>query len=191
VSSIAERKADLRRAHRSVRATRSADDLAAVGRALAGHADLLGRRCVAAFLGARAEPPTLPLVEALAARGVRVLLPVLREDLDLEWAAFDGSERLQRRRLGLLEPAGPSLGLCAIAAADLVLVPALAVGETGARLGQGGGSYDRALRRAAAPVLAVVFDDEVLGDVPVEPHDHRVDGVVTPAGGRRALRAIA
>ncbi|MDX6723959.1 MAG: 5-formyltetrahydrofolate cyclo-ligase, partial [Solirubrobacteraceae bacterium] len=54
----------------------------------------------------------------------------------------------------------------------------------GRRLGQGGGSYDRALARVAAPVVAVVFDDEVLDEpIPVEPHDRRVAGVLTPRGG--------
>ena len=53
-----------------------------------------------------------------------------------------------------------------------MLAPALAVDGAGRRLGQGGGSYDRALERAGAPVVAVVFDDEVLdGQIPVEAHD--------------------
>ncbi len=49
-----------------------------------------------------------------------------------------------------------------------MLAPALAVDGEGRRLGQGGGSYDRALTRTRAPVLAVVFDDELLGEVPAE-----------------------
>ena len=73
--------------------------------------------------------------------------------------------RSSDRRLRMLEPAGPPLGRDAIAAADLVLVPALAVDVAGRRLGQGGGSYDRALPRATAPVVAVVFGDEVLDTI--------------------------
>jgi len=66
-----------------------------------------------------------------------------------------------------------------------VLAPALAVDGAGHRLGQGGGSYDRALTRTSAPVLAVVFDDELLESVPVQRHDRPVGGTLTPAGGVR------
>ena len=117
---------------------------------------------------------------------MRVLLPLLRDDLDLEWADYDGdSGRLVAGPRGVLHPAGASLGLAGIAAAALVLAPALAVDAAGGRLGQGGGSYDRALARTGAPVLAVVFDDELLAAVPTQSHDRPVDGTLTPAGGVR------
>ncbi|MDX6562622.1 MAG: 5-formyltetrahydrofolate cyclo-ligase, partial [Gaiellales bacterium] len=85
---------------------------------------------------------------------------------------------------GVRHPGGPSLGLQVIASAELVLAPALAVDGEGRRLGQGGGSYDRALTRTSAPVLAVVFDDEVVDAVPAELHDRPVTGVLTPSGIR-------
>ena len=68
-----------------------------------------------------------------------------------------------------------------------MLAPALAVDGKGRRLGQGGGSYDRALARTSAPVLAVVFDDEVIDEVPAEQHDRPVTGALTPAGGIRSF----
>jgi 5-formyltetrahydrofolate cyclo-ligase len=138
-------------------------------------------------VGTRTEPPTLPLLAALRGAGRRVLLPLLREDMDLEWAEFEAPEALRPARRGIPEPEGASLGLDGVAAAGLVLAPALAVDRAGRRLGQGGGSYDRALARSAAPVVAVVFDDEVLDEVPVEAHDHWVAGVLTPGGGLRWL----
>jgi 5-formyltetrahydrofolate cyclo-ligase len=134
----------------------------------------------------RGEPPTLPLLAALRASGVRVLLPLLRDDLDLEWADYDGdAQHLLPGPRGVLHPAGASLGLEGISVAALVLAPALAVDGAGRRLGQGGGSYDRALARTTAPVLAVVFDDELLDTVPVQQHDRPVNGTLTPAGGVR------
>jgi 5-formyltetrahydrofolate cyclo-ligase len=124
------------------------------------------------------------LLAALRAGGRTVLLPVLRQDMDLEWAVFQSADALRPARLGLLEPAGPSLGLDGVRDADLVLAPALAVDRAGRRLGQGGGSYDRALERSGAPVVAIVFDEEVLDEpIPVEPHDRPVAGVLTPGGG--------
>jgi 5-formyltetrahydrofolate cyclo-ligase len=182
-------KLKLRHAIRARRVARDDDQRAAAGEALAAHADSIEADTVAAFVGVRSEPPTLPLLRALAERGTRVLLPLLREDLDLEWADFDSADTLRAGPRGILQPAGDSLGLDAIAAAGLVLAPGLAVDRQGRRLGQGGGSYDRALARASAPVLVVLFDDEVLDAVPVEPHDRRVDGVLTPTGGLVAFTA--
>jgi 5-formyltetrahydrofolate cyclo-ligase len=179
-------KAELRRVLRARRAERGEDERARAGEALAGYADSLGSGPIAAFVGIRGEPPTLALLAALHARGVRVLLPLLRDDLDLEWAVFEGDAGgLVEGLRGVLQPAGASLGLDGIAEAALVLAPALAVDGSGRRLGQGGGSYDRALTRTSAPVLAVVFDDELLESVPVQPHDRPVGGTLTPAGGVR------
>ena len=89
---------------------------------------------------------------------------------------------------GLLEPTGPRLGKDAIGQADVVLVPGAAVSADGARLGQGGGCYDRALPRitAGTPVAVVLFDDEVGLPVPSDPHDVRV-GFALTASGVRAL----
>jgi 5-formyltetrahydrofolate cyclo-ligase len=190
VGDVAEQKAALRRTLRERRAARDDAGRAAAGAKLAAHAGALPARTVAAFVGTRTEPPTLPLLGALRDGGRTVLLPVLREDMDLEWAAFASEDALRPARLGLLEPAGPSLGLDGVRAAELVLAPALAVDRAGRRLGQGGGSYDRALERARAPVVAVVFDEELIDEpIPVEPHDRPVAGVLTPGGGLRWLGA--
>ena len=184
--SARDAKARLRAELRTARAARSDDARRDAGARLAAHAGALPAATVAAFVGTRTEPPTLPLLDALRGAGRRVLLPVLREDMDLEWAPFAGAAALRPARLGLLEPTGASSGLDAVGEAGLVLAPALAVDPDGRRIGQGGGSYDRALERAGAPVVAVVFDDEVLdGPIPVEAHDRRVAGVLTPGGGLR------
>ena len=184
--SARDAKAQLRAQLRTARAARSDDTRRDAGARLATHAGALPADTVAAFVGTKTEPPTLPLLDALRAAGCRVLLPVLREDMDLEWAPFTGAAELRRARLGLLEPTGRSSGRDAVGEADLVLAPALAVDPGGRRLGQGGGSYDRALERAGAPVVAVVFDEELLdGPLPVEAHDRRVAGELTPDGGQR------
>lgn len=181
-------KAELRRRLRRARTDRTERERTTVAAALAGHAAALAGSTIAAFVGVRSEPPTMPLLEALHARGVRVLLPVLLADMDLDWAVFTGAADLAEGRLRMLEPTGPPLGPEAIATADLVLVPALAVDGSGMRLGQGGGSYDRALLRTSAAVVAVVFGDEVLASLPAEDHDHSVDGVLTPDRGLHWLR---
>ncbi|MFF2523835.1 5-formyltetrahydrofolate cyclo-ligase [Streptomyces liangshanensis] len=153
-------------------------------------AELAGARTVAAYVSVGREPGTRVLLDTLRARGVAVLLPVLRADNDLDWARYEGTERLVRAGRGLWEPDGARLGLDAVVAAEVVLLPGLAVDARGMRLGRGGGSYDRVLARleeaGATPTLAVLlYDDEVLARVPEEPHDRPVHAVVTPGGVRR------
>src|SRR6476661_4374250 len=89
-------------------------------------------------------------LDAAVAAGKRVLLPVVVAGLDLDWAVYTGPSGLGPAVRGVLEPTGPRLGKDAIAQADVVLVPGTAVSSTGARLGQGGGCYDRALPRLTA-----------------------------------------
>ncbi|GAA3302470.1 5-formyltetrahydrofolate cyclo-ligase [Streptomyces cinereospinus] len=156
--------------------------------------ELAHARTVAAYVSVGAEPGTVALIDALRARGVRVLLPVLLPDHDLDWGVYTGEGSLvrvqHRGRMALLEPAGERLGPDAVTGADAVLLPGLAVDARGMRLGRGGGSYDRVLARleraAARPALVVLlYDTEVLARVPAEPHDRPVQAVVTPSGVRR------
>jgi 5-formyltetrahydrofolate cyclo-ligase len=148
---------------------------------------------VAAYVSVGTEPGTGPLLDALVAAGKRVLLPVLLPDNDLDWAAYTGPAGLLPAGRGLLEPAGPPLGVDAVATADVVLTPGLAVDAAGMRLGRGGGSYDRALRRVPLGtfVCTLLYDGERLDVVPAEPHDRRVAAAVTPSGVRRFPAAPA
>jgi 5-formyltetrahydrofolate cyclo-ligase len=145
-------------------------------------------RAFAAYVPEETEPGYGRLPAAYTQLGARVLLPVVPPaGSELAWAVDTG--RLAPGRFGLLEPVGPRLGPTAIGTADVIVVPALAVARDGVRLGRGGGYYDRALRHARpdAVVVALVFDDELLDELPFEPHDHRVDAVVTPSRGWQAL----
>jgi len=146
---------------------------------------------VAAYVSIGTEPGTGPLLDGLEALGRRVLLPVVLPDLDLDWAVYDGPDNLARARRGLLEPTGPRLGPDAIATADVVLTPGLAVDRTGMRLGQGGGCYDRALGRVPVGTFTctLLYDDELVDRVPADEHDRRVSAVVTPSGLTRLRRA--
>ncbi|GGF52281.1 5-formyltetrahydrofolate cyclo-ligase [Marmoricola endophyticus] len=139
---------------------------------------------VAAYVSVGREPGTGPLLDALVAAGKRVVLPLLLADMDLDWGVYRGPESLVRAGRGLLEPAGEPLGADAVATADVVLVPGLAVDRTGVRLGRGGGSYDRALGRVPVGTFTCVLLDaaEILDDVPHAPHDRPVTAVATEDG---------
>lgn len=150
--------------------------------------DVMAARCVAAYLSIGTEPSTAELLTRLRSRGVRLLLPVVLDDLDLDWAIYDEPSQITQDTHGLWNPVGPRLGVDAIAEADVVITPALAVAaDTGVRLGRGGGCYDRALARvpAARLVVALLHEGELLPRVPTEPHDRPVDLAVLPSGLHR------
>jgi 5-formyltetrahydrofolate cyclo-ligase len=144
---------------------------------------------MAAFVPDPSEPGHGRLPDAYGELGARVLLPVIpSEGRILDWAIYTGE--LEHGRFGLFQPPGPRLGATAIAEADAVVVPALAVDRFGIRLGRGGGYYDRALvhARPDAVLVTVVFDDERFDELPREAHDRPVRAVVTPSGGWEELR---
>ncbi|MGW3724196.1 5-formyltetrahydrofolate cyclo-ligase [Streptomyces sp. NPDC000851] len=191
-------KQTLRREILAVRGRLPADDVQAVSAALAQRAldlpELAQAGTVAAYVSVGSEPGTLALLDALHSRGVRVLLPVLLPDNDLDWGAYAGQGSLARvqhgGKMALLEPVGERLGPDAVTAADVVLLPGLAVDARGMRLGRGGGSYDRVLARledaGVRPALVVLlYDSEVVERVPAQAHDRPVHAVVTPSGVRR------
>ncbi|WP_330185660.1 5-formyltetrahydrofolate cyclo-ligase [Nocardia sp. NBC_01503] len=139
---------------------------------------------VCAYVPVGGEPGSIAMLDALRARGARVLLPVTGEPGPLEWAEYRGPERLRRGRFGLREPDGEPIA-DALGLAEVILIPALAVDRRGTRLGRGAGYYDRSLgtSRADARLVAVVRDDEVVDNLPAESHDHRMGWALTPFGG--------
>ncbi len=140
---------------------------------------------VAAYVSVGTEPSTEGLIFALWKRGTYVLLPVLLPDGDLDWASYEGPDSLQAGPRGLLQPAEPRRGVMSITSADLVIAPALAVDRAGRRLGRGGGSYDRALARVGSAVLtiALLYDGELVSQVPAGDHDQAVRAVAQPGQG--------
>lgn len=164
------------RAHR--RALASERDRQADAEALAEsvlsavRAHTAGEVCrVAAYEARPTEPPTHRLLQRLHEAGFDVVVPVMRPDLGLDWT-----------RPGRVRPLGPD----AVQAARVVVTPGLAANRDGTRLGQGGGSYDRALAqlRPGTLVVTLLYDDELLeAPLPVEAHDVAVDAVITPQRG--------
>jgi 5-formyltetrahydrofolate cyclo-ligase len=195
VPGVQEEKAALRQRLLAARSARPADARREAGRlirdALLALPELEMAGTVAAYYSVGTEPETRGLVFALWKRGTYMLLPVLRPDGDLDWASYEGSDSLVPGPRGLLESRESRRGVQAVARADLVLAPALAVDRTGNRLGRGGGSYDRALARVGPliPVIALLYDDELLARVPSGPHDLPVRAVVQPGPGFTWLSA--
>lgn len=168
-------------------------DAANLAASLPGVLDSLGAdpaRPLCLYVPVRAEPGAtpngaLPMLDAAVAIGRRVLLPVVTGDAPLDWAGFTDRGDLVPGPHGLLEPSRRREGPAAIASAGVVVVPALAASPDGTRLGRGGGHYDRSLPLVSGStmIVAVVADDELLPELPREPHDVRVHAVWRPTAG--------
>jgi 5-formyltetrahydrofolate cyclo-ligase len=182
-------KAALRRQLAAARARLTGAERAAAGHAVREAVLALPETqmagTAAAYYSVGTEPDTRGLVYALWKRGSYVLLPVLLPGGDLDWASYEGPDSLVPGPRGTLQPAEPPRGTAAVASADLVIVPALAVDRRGIRLGRGGGSYDRALARVGGPVptVALLYDGELLDEVPSGPHDLPVRMIARPREG--------
>jgi 5-formyltetrahydrofolate cyclo-ligase len=187
-------KAALRKRYRNVRAAIPPAAAAARSRLIAERVIALdawqGARTVALFRSMQSEVDTAALIEDARARGVTVCLPAVvdgRPELELR-VAWRGDEvyPLEAGVWGIEEPAATA-PVMAPEAIDLVIVPALAVDPRGHRLGYGRGYYDRTLRLTTRAVaVAVVFDFQLIAEIPCEPHDVAVAWVVTDV---RTLRA--
>lgn len=123
-------------------------------------------KVVASYTSYENEPSTQGFNSTLLSRGVQVLLPHLLEDNSLEWVDSE---------------TGKNFGITGISLAQIVVVPALSVDESGMRIGQGGGSYDRALKLNSGWKVCLLHDGEIFeGKLPQEIHDQKVNAVVTP-----------
>ncbi len=132
---------------------------------------------IACYVSRMDEPPTQELREQLFDAGATLLLPRIDGE-DLVWVQVTPETEWVKNRWNIDEPAGSTFD----GTPSIWIIPGLAIDADGYRLGQGGGYYDRALQNVPAdlPIIAIVFEDEVMEEVPREEHDHRVDIVVTP-----------
>lgn len=174
-------RADLRERRQNVTTTERERATAGITEQLQRLVEQYGARSFSCYLSGQNEPNTRPFLNWAFAEGLRVLLPITREDGLLDWTVDDG-ESERESIFGWPEAVGELLGPIAINDVDLIIVPAAAVDATGMRMGWGRGYFDKTLgsMEKCPPVYAVVFDGEVLDEVPRERHDEPVTGAVTP-----------
>lgn len=187
VSDLAARKAALRKAALSARAALDPEAKAAAAEAIAGFggelvADERPAR-VSLFFSVKGEVDTGPLATKLAAAGVPLCLPVIaRKGEPLLFRSWKPGDPLEDKPFGLREP----LESAAEVIPDLLFVPLAAFDVLGARVGYGGGFYDRTLEklRAAGPAFAVglAFAAQQVEEVPVAGHDEPLDAILTERG---------
>lgn len=131
--------------------------------------------------GAEIDPG--PLMRRLQAEGARLVLPVaVSRDAPLIFRALDADTKLIPDAFGIPSPGPDAEAL----SPDLVIAPTMAFDRTGARLGQGGGHYDRTLENLRKGgrvfVLGLAYAGQEVARVPAEPHDQRLDAILTETG---------
>lgn len=133
---------------------------------------------ILAFASVRSEVPTDRLIGAVLASGRTLLLPYVADDGSLRAAPVTSLDDLRPGFAGIPEPRARLRLVPADPA--VIVVPGVAFDERGGRLGYGGGFYDRFLASAPpVPRIGVCFEAQVFPEIPIEPHDERVDIVVT------------
>lgn len=183
------RKSATRRRWEAVRRSLSPQAVSAKGgevlRRLAALPVFVEAPCVGLFAAQGFEPNLDALVVPTRARGVLVGFPqVLGEAM--QFVAIDRIDTLVTGRFGLREP--PPGGQ--VVAPSVLVVPGVAFTREGGRLGRGGGFYDRFLAaRPTTITIGVCFSESVADELPLEPHDHPVDWLVTDAFAQRAARS--
>ena len=136
----------------------------------------------AVYLASKEEIDLSPLVERLWAADCRVVVPAWRDDT-YRLVAYSPKTELVAGPMGILEPAPDGEELISVAEGDVSvwIVPGLAFSRSGARLGYGGGWYDRFLSKAnpSSISLGVAYPFQIVADLPLEPHDIPLVDIVT------------
>ena len=134
---------------------------------------------IASYISYEYEPSTVEINEAFLRSGKVVLLPRINGG-QLEWVRWDGDPANLITKKKISEPVGPAL--TDLTQIQAVVVPALRIDQSGFRLGQGGGYYDRALAYLNAWKIGLVYAGELSSEVlPHETHDVPLDAAATPS----------
>jgi 5-formyltetrahydrofolate cyclo-ligase len=182
-ASLEMQKATLRATALAARDALSGERRAAAAQAIARRGlpfEIFAGAVVAGYSPIRSEIDPVPLMRKLAVPGVQLALPVIMAgDQPLKFRAWSPGDRLQRGRLGILEPSADAKEVIP----DILLVPLAAFDRAGHRIGYGAGHYDRTLEQlrklkaiTAVGIAAAVQEVEA---VPTLSHDAALDYVLT------------
>jgi 5-formyltetrahydrofolate cyclo-ligase len=187
-----ETKPAIRREMRRRRRALSALDMAAAEAAVAAQIERFepfrASPAVIAYLDTDCEVPTGAILAKAVAAGKRLYLPRLA-DATLRFVSYEPGAPLRAGAHGIPEPIGEEIDRADLAAA-IAIIPLLAWDASGARLGRGGGHYDRAVTGALRPMCLVGlgYAFQQCEALPRDPWDLHLDWVVTERGVVRCGR---
>jgi 5-formyltetrahydrofolate cyclo-ligase len=140
-------------------------------------------RTVFAYAAMEDEVQTEPLIAPLLDRGKRVAIPLVIGKRAMEAALVPSMDAMETGAYGILTVRAERREILAPQEIDCVIVPGVAFGLDGSRLGMGGGYYDAFLPRAERAVrVAAAFQCQISEDIPSLPYDCGVDWIVTEQG---------
>ena len=173
-----EEKTALRKEMKILRARISQAERETAQNAVAERLETIPAFCraksVFCYLSFGSELPTGRILERCEELGKEIYVPYL---LGKEMTAVRFSMPLRYNRFGVPEPVYPKEAEGPI---DFAVTPALACDKAGGRLGFGGGYYDAFFSKNNIFRAAVLFEGQLLEELPVESHDFRMDAVITP-----------
>lgn len=188
MKSLAQEKANLRSVLRRKRRLQEREALLAdsqdIGVRLLELPELQKADTVFCYVSYGGEVETHRLIKTLLAQGKTVLVPRCKAEGKMDCVPIRALDDLRPGMKGILEPTDEVPGISPDLV-DFAIVPAVACGEDGSRLGQGGGYYDRFLQKVSCAFAAICQEPFLLPTIPCEPHDHKMKIIVTP---RRVLR---
>lgn len=140
---------------------------------------------ISGFLPIRSEADIRSLMDGLRIRGARICVPVIIDRQTIVFRDLKDAGALVPGSFGTLGPADDA----ALLEPDILLVPLSAFDSRGQRIGYGGGYYDRAIallrqKGLARRLIGIAFDCQEVPSVPAEPHDVRLDAILTESGLR-------
>jgi 5-formyltetrahydrofolate cyclo-ligase len=182
-ASLETQKATLRAAALAARDAIGSERRAAAAQAIALRGlpfEITPGAVLAGYSPIRSEIDPVPLMRKLAVPGVQLALPaIVAGDQPLKFRAWSPDDRLQRGRLGILEPSADAKEVIP----DILLVPLAAFDRAGHRIGYGAGHYDRTLehlrKMKAITAMGVAFAAQEVEAVPALLHDAALDYVLT------------
>ncbi|WP_342676026.1 5-formyltetrahydrofolate cyclo-ligase [Methanofollis sp. UBA420] len=175
-------KQALRDSVKKLRFALSADEIQEKSRAVTARLLSLldGAGTVMVYVSKTPEVDTAGLIDALLARGTRVVVPIIeKETHSLRLSYLEDRDVLVESTFHVPEPIGHEIP-ASPAALNAVIVPMVGFDRSGNRLGYGAGYYDRFL--AECPdirTIGIAFACQEVGAVPHEPFDRQMDAIIT------------
>jgi 5-formyltetrahydrofolate cyclo-ligase len=161
--------------------TKTAKDLS-IKHQLLSLREFLDAEIVFFYASFRSEVETHTMIKESLEMGKRVVLPKVRkEGHGVMLYEIKDINELSLGHMGIPEPSFNDAYSLSIDEVDIIVVPGVAFDYSGNRLGYGGGYYDMLLaqKNKKTPIIALAYEEQLVDEIPSEPHDIKIDIIIT------------